>query len=52
MTQPDNLAYVKAKIAALTVKLKKAKNEESRFYYRACIRGWTQTLDKLRAKGG
>lgn len=48
----SEIAYVEAKIAALHIKLNTAKNEESRFYYRACLRGWQQTLDKLRAKGG
>lgn len=52
MTHPDNLAYVEATIAALYVKLGKARQERRRCYYRACIRGWLQTRDKLRAKGG
>lgn len=46
----SDIAYVEAKIATLRIKLSAAKTDEGKFYYRACLRGWQMTLEKLKAK--
>lgn len=46
---PSDIAHTEAKIAELKIKLAKAKTDEGKFYYRACLRGWITTLDKLKA---
>lgn len=45
----SDIATVEAKIASLLVKLSAAKTDEGKFYYRACIKGWTATLERLKA---
>lgn len=50
MSDSDSIAYVEAKIAALLIKLNAATVELDRFYYRACLRGWDQTLARLKKK--
>lgn len=41
---------VEAQIARLLIKLNNTTIELDKFYYRACLRGWDQTLAKLKTK--